>query len=73
MPTLKTAHTAAGRTPGTEETRERADVLDELAKLSATRARGGITDEEYRRAKNMVLSGHGPEEPTGPNARTPGL
>ncbi|WP_190047983.1 hypothetical protein [Streptomyces galilaeus] len=47
MPTLKTAHTAAGRTPGTEETRERADV--------------------------MVLSGHGPEEPTGPNARTPGL
>ncbi|GAA4320006.1 SHOCT domain-containing protein [Streptomyces venetus] len=30
---------------------------DELARLSEIRARGDITDEEFRRAKEMVLSG----------------
>ncbi|WP_405876976.1 SHOCT domain-containing protein [Streptomyces sp. NBC_01136] len=33
--------------------------VDELAKLSEIRARGDITDEEFRRAKELVLSGHG--------------
>ncbi|MFI6564379.1 SHOCT domain-containing protein [Streptomyces sp. NPDC050534] len=32
---------------------------DELAKLSEIRARGDITDEEFARAKDLVLSGHG--------------
>ncbi|MFE1248568.1 SHOCT domain-containing protein [Streptomyces sp. NPDC058735] len=34
--------------------------VDELARLSEIRARGDITDEEYRRAKELVLSGSGP-------------
>ncbi|MFD8000311.1 SHOCT domain-containing protein [Streptomyces mirabilis] len=33
--------------------------VDELAKLSEIRARGDITDEEFRRAKELVLSGQG--------------
>jgi hypothetical protein len=33
--------------------------VDELARLSEIRARGDITDQEYARAKDMVLSGHG--------------
>ena len=33
--------------------------VDELAKLSEIRAKGDITDEEFARAKNLVLSGHG--------------
>ncbi|MFF9277007.1 SHOCT domain-containing protein [Streptomyces griseosporeus] len=33
---------------------------DELAKLSDMRARGDITDEEFRRAKDLVLSGTTP-------------
>lgn len=33
--------------------------VDELARLSEIRARGDITDEEYRRAKELVLTGHG--------------
>ncbi|MFJ4687714.1 SHOCT domain-containing protein [Streptomyces sp. NPDC091377] len=33
---------------------------DELAKLSEIRARGDITDEEFRRAKELVLTGHAP-------------
>ncbi|MEV7285606.1 SHOCT domain-containing protein [Streptomyces sp. NPDC093252] len=32
---------------------------DELAKLSEIRARGDITDDEFRRAKELVLTGHG--------------
>ncbi|MEU5040061.1 SHOCT domain-containing protein [Streptomyces griseorubiginosus] len=32
---------------------------DELAKLSEIRAKGDITDEEFARAKDLVLSGHG--------------
>ena len=38
---------------------------DELAKLSEIRARGDITDEEFARAKDLVLSGHGPAESSG--------
>ncbi|MFG3250609.1 SHOCT domain-containing protein [Streptomyces sp. NPDC048187] len=34
--------------------------VDELARLSDIRDRGAITDEEFRRAKELVLSGHGP-------------
>ncbi|WP_458242794.1 SHOCT domain-containing protein [Streptomyces sp. MAI_2237] len=33
--------------------------VDELARLSEIRARGDITDQEFARAKDMVLSGHG--------------
>ncbi|MET9761367.1 SHOCT domain-containing protein [Streptomyces sp. NPDC006372] len=36
---------------------------DELARLSEIRARGDITDEEFRRAKEMVLSGSGRSAP----------
>ncbi|WP_055717068.1 SHOCT domain-containing protein [Streptomyces torulosus] len=32
-----------------------ADEAEQLAKLSEIRAKGDITDEEYRRAKEMVL------------------
>ncbi|WP_020116712.1 SHOCT domain-containing protein [Streptomyces canus] len=32
---------------------------DELAKLSEIRAKGDITDAEFARAKELVLSGHG--------------
>ncbi|MFG3505933.1 PLDc N-terminal domain-containing protein [Streptomyces sp. NPDC047821] len=37
----------------------RTSSVDELARLSAIRERGDITDEEFRRAKDLVLSGHG--------------
>ncbi|MET9391026.1 SHOCT domain-containing protein [Streptomyces sp. NPDC006624] len=37
-----------------------ASSVDELARLSEIRARGDITDEEYRRAKELVLSGPRP-------------
>ncbi|MFJ3222630.1 SHOCT domain-containing protein [Streptomyces sp. NPDC086783] len=43
---------AAGTTPGTGS-------VDELARLAEIRDRGAITDEEFRRAKELVLSGHG--------------
>ncbi|MFD9395315.1 SHOCT domain-containing protein [Streptomyces sp. NPDC060000] len=33
--------------------------VDELARLSEIRARGDITDEEFNRAKQLVLSGSG--------------
>ncbi|MFF5518364.1 SHOCT domain-containing protein [Streptomyces coeruleorubidus] len=46
--------------------------IDELAKLSDIRARGDITDEEFRRAKELVLTGHGPAEHAGSTARTTG-
>ncbi|GAA5036035.1 SHOCT domain-containing protein [Streptomyces siamensis] len=39
--------------------------VDELAKLSEIRARGDITDEEFRRAKELVLTGHGASDGTG--------
>ncbi|MEU9591709.1 SHOCT domain-containing protein [Streptomyces sp. NPDC048193] len=34
--------------------------VDELARLSEIRDRGAITDEEFRKAKEMVLAGHAP-------------
>jgi hypothetical protein len=34
--------------------------VDELTRLSEIRARGDITDAEFRRAKELVLTGHGP-------------
>ncbi|MFD5968004.1 SHOCT domain-containing protein [Streptomyces sp. NPDC060311] len=39
--------------------------VDELARLSEIRDRGALTDEEFRRAKELVLSGHGPAEHAG--------
>ncbi|MFH9013215.1 SHOCT domain-containing protein [Streptomyces sp. NPDC017943] len=39
---------------------ERRSSVDELARLSEIRARGDITDEEFDRAKELVLSGSGP-------------
>ncbi|GAA3979751.1 SHOCT domain-containing protein [Streptomyces plumbiresistens] len=50
----------------------RPSSADELSKLSEIRARGDITDEEFRRAKELVLTGHGPAEHSGSAARTPG-
>jgi hypothetical protein len=44
--------------------------VDELARLSEIRARGDITDEEFRRAKDLVLTGHGPAEHSGSSSRT---
>lgn len=35
---------------------------DELARLAEIHERGAITDEEYSRAKALILSGHGPSE-----------
>ncbi|CAM5508559.1 SHOCT domain-containing protein [Streptomyces canus] len=49
-------------------TQSRTSSIDELAKLSDIRARGDITDEEFRRAKELVLAGHGPAEHTGSTA-----
>ncbi|WP_435644237.1 SHOCT domain-containing protein [Streptomyces sp. H49] len=36
---------------------------DELARLSEMKARGDITEDEFRRAKEMVLADHGPSAP----------
>lgn len=49
----------------------RPSSVDELAKLSEIRDRGAITDEEFRRAKELVLTGHGPVEHSGSTAHTP--
>jgi uncharacterized membrane protein len=43
----------------------RPSSADELAKLSEIRARGDITDEEFRRAKELVLKDSGPSQPAG--------
>ncbi|MEU6802200.1 SHOCT domain-containing protein [Streptomyces neyagawaensis] len=40
----------------------RTSSVDELTRLSEIRARGDITDEEFRRAKELVLSGSGAPE-----------
>jgi hypothetical protein len=50
----------------------RPSSADELSKLSEIRARGDITDEEFRRAKELVLTGHGPAEPPGSTTHTSG-
>ncbi|WP_184897830.1 MULTISPECIES: SHOCT domain-containing protein [unclassified Streptomyces] len=43
----------------------RSSSVDELARLSEIRSRGDITDDEFRRAKELVLSGHGASAGTG--------
>ncbi len=50
----------------------RTSSVDELARLSEIRARGDITDEEFRRAKDLVLTSHGPAEHSGSTSRTSG-
>lgn len=50
----------------------RTGSVDELARLSEIRARGDISDDEFRRAKELVLSGHGPAEHPGPFASSAG-
>lgn len=50
----------------------RTSSVDELARLSEIRSRGDITDEEFRRAKDLVLTGHGPAERSGSASRTSG-
>ncbi|MFE0455922.1 SHOCT domain-containing protein [Streptomyces sp. NPDC058914] len=46
--------------------------VDELARLSDLRTRGDLTDEEFVRAKQLVLSGHGPADRAGPPASASG-
>ncbi|MFI2425258.1 SHOCT domain-containing protein [Streptomyces sp. NPDC018955] len=58
----ETARGAGGRTGS----------VDELARLSEIKARGDISDDEFRRAKELVLSGHGPAEHTSPFASSAG-
>ncbi|WP_031079742.1 SHOCT domain-containing protein [Streptomyces sp. NRRL S-118] len=48
----------------------RTSSVDELARLSEIRDRGDITDEEFRRAKELVLAGHGPAPHAGSADRT---
>ncbi|MGA5314061.1 SHOCT domain-containing protein [Streptomyces pseudogriseolus] len=43
-------------------TGEGTSSVDELARLSEIKARGDISDDEFRRAKELVLSGHRPRE-----------
>ncbi|MFI1421227.1 SHOCT domain-containing protein [Streptomyces sp. NPDC020731] len=50
----------------------RTSSVDELARLSEIKARGDISDDEFRRAKELVLSGHGPAEHPGPFASSAG-
>ncbi|MFJ3506998.1 SHOCT domain-containing protein [Streptomyces luteogriseus] len=50
----------------------RSSSVDELAKLSEIRDRGAITDDEFRKAKELVLSGHAPAGSSGPTTHTSG-
>ncbi|MFF9485158.1 SHOCT domain-containing protein [Streptomyces sp. NPDC014676] len=50
----------------------RTSSVDELARLSEIKARGDISDDEFRRAKELVLSGHGPVEHAGRFASSAG-
>ncbi|MFD8197935.1 SHOCT domain-containing protein [Streptomyces sp. NPDC059701] len=43
----------------------RSSSVDELTRLSEIRDRGVITDEEFRRAKELVLTGLGPSDHPG--------
>ncbi|MFF7971559.1 PLDc N-terminal domain-containing protein [Streptomyces sp. NPDC007905] len=45
--------------------------VDELAKLSEIRARGDITDDEFRRAKELILSGAGQAQRSATAPTTP--
>ncbi|MCX5053121.1 MULTISPECIES: SHOCT domain-containing protein [unclassified Streptomyces] len=51
---------------------EKSSSVDELAKLSEIRARGDITDEEFARAKDLVLTGHGSTTHSGATAASHG-
>ncbi|MFE2102523.1 MULTISPECIES: SHOCT domain-containing protein [unclassified Streptomyces] len=46
--------------------------VDELARLSEIRARGDITEDEFRRAKELVLSGAGTAQRPGSTPTTSG-
>ncbi|MCI3270498.1 SHOCT domain-containing protein [Streptomyces cylindrosporus] len=46
-----------------QSTEPRHSSADELAKLSEMRTRGDITDDEFRRAKDLVLTDYGPVGP----------
>ncbi|GAA1541917.1 SHOCT domain-containing protein [Streptomyces albidochromogenes] len=48
-----------------------ASSVDELARLSEIRSRGDITEEEFRRAKELVLSGSGASGRAGGSSFTP--
>ncbi|MEU2894498.1 SHOCT domain-containing protein [Streptomyces sp. NPDC001273] len=50
----------------------RRSSVDELARLSEIKARGDISDDEFRRAKELVLSGHGTAEHSSPFASSAG-
>ncbi|MFF7858167.1 SHOCT domain-containing protein [Streptomyces sp. NPDC007904] len=50
----------------------RPSSVDELARLSDIRDRGAITDEEFRRAKELVLAGQGPAAHPGSTGRVAG-
>ncbi|MEV5934210.1 SHOCT domain-containing protein [Streptomyces sp. NPDC052079] len=50
----------------------RPSTVDELARLSELKSRGDITDDEFRRAKELILSGHGPADQHGPFASSAG-
>ncbi|KES08549.1 membrane protein [Streptomyces toyocaensis] len=50
----------------------RTSSVDELARLSEIKARGDISDDEFRRAKELVLSGHGPAGHPGPSTSSAG-
>ncbi|MFD9935180.1 SHOCT domain-containing protein [Streptomyces massasporeus] len=50
-------------------TEGRTSSVDELAKLAEIRDRGGITDDEFRKAKELVLTGHAPAGPSGSAGR----
>ncbi|MEV5105351.1 PLDc N-terminal domain-containing protein [Streptomyces massasporeus] len=51
---------------------DRPSSVDELARLSEIRSRGDITDEEFRRAKELVLSGSGASGASAPGTPTSG-
>ncbi|MDT0466201.1 SHOCT domain-containing protein [Streptomyces gibsoniae] len=56
----------------TAGTRGPTSSVDELARLSEIRARGDVTDDEFRRAKELVLSSHAAEaRPPSAPAPTP--
>lgn len=46
-------------------TEGRPSSVDELARLSEIRDRGAITDDEFRKAKELVLTGHAPAGSSG--------
>ncbi|MCX4238246.1 SHOCT domain-containing protein [Streptomyces ortus] len=49
----------------TARSADRPSSVDELARLSEIKARGDITEEEFHRAKELVLSGSGTSGRTG--------